>query len=52
MDNVVWYNGMACTLLFKYDFGYWKIQETTNKYKIELVHYLELEKGLIQFEEE
>jgi hypothetical protein len=48
VDNVVWYNGKAYTVLFKYDSGYWEIQDNANKYKIELVHYLELEIGLGQ----
>ncbi|WP_282139657.1 hypothetical protein [Cytobacillus oceanisediminis] len=52
MENLVWYYGKAYKVLFKYDSGYWEIQEVDNKYKIELVHYLELEKGMVQFEDE
>lgn len=48
MDNLVWYKGKAYTVLCKYDSGYWEIREHDNKYKIELVHYLELETELEQ----
>lgn len=52
MDNVVWYKSKTYIVLCKYDSGYWEIQERDNKFKIELVHYLDLEVGLDKDEEE
>ncbi|MGA5691810.1 hypothetical protein [Cytobacillus pseudoceanisediminis] len=52
MDNLVWYTGKAYIVLWKYDSGYWEIRELDNKFKIELVHYLELKVGLEQNEGE
>ena len=52
VDKLVWYTGKPYIVLCKYDSGFWEIRELDNKFKIELVHYLELEVGLEQDERE